>query len=258
MSSDQPKISSWRLTGECLKQTFTLYPQVVKSAWGWLIALHVIQVIASQMSSYSADNLRASGREDLGLIVAIAGIDMVFTLIWSAFWVLTLSLAAHQELAPQSALQRPKNLLETINQILVEQTRTLAAILWRAPLIVPAGIQWVRLTFVPFIVIFDPDYDGGRRDALKGSQDLSQSRFWLLNLYLLAAGALPWMAESVTQGEKEWLWENPVKVGLTSILTLLINIATGLFLFSLYRRLASMTAESGNEAPHADLQLERN
>lgn len=185
------------------------------------------------------------------MIASIAGIELVFTLVWSSFWVLVVSLAAQQILDPTNpvAQQKKRQLPNTINQILIEQTRVLAAILWRVPLIVPAGIQWVRLTFVPFVVIFDPAYDLGGKDALHQSRALSKQRFWLLNIYLLVGSIAPWMIESLVKGDSPWIWESPVAVLAGSLLTLLINVATGLFLFSLYRRLADGAVPLNPTAP---------
>jgi hypothetical protein len=109
----------------------------------------------------------------------------------------------------------------------------------------------VRLTFVPFVVIFDPAYDLGKEDALHQSRALSEKRFWLLNIYLLVGSITPWIVESFVKGDSPWIWDSPVMVLAGSLLTLLINVATGLFLFSLYRRLADGAVYPTPAAPAA-------
>ena len=91
--------------------------------------------------------MRASGREDIGIIAAIAGIDMIFNLVWSAFWVLVLSLAAAHLLAPAERDRIARALqpaFDSETKFLIEQTRVLASILWRVPLVIWPLIQWVR------------------------------------------------------------------------------------------------------------------
>jgi hypothetical protein len=247
------QLSSTQLTSASFKESLRLFAPVCRQIWFWLLLLNLVQLGSTQISTYALDQLRQSGREDLGMIASIAGIELVFTLVWSSFWVLVVSLAAQRILEPTNPIvnQKQRHLPSTINQILIEQTRVLAAILWRVPIVIPAGVQWVRLTLVPFVVIFDPQYDLGERDALSRSRELSLKHFWLLNLYLLVAAILPWIVDSATQGESQWIWENPVHVLVGSMLTLLINIATGLFLFSLYRRLAHGTVHPTPAAPAA-------
>jgi hypothetical protein len=114
------ELSSWKLTRVSLGETFRLYPHVVRKIWLWLLFLNGVQLAATQASSYALDALRISGREDLGMIASIAGIELVFTLVWSSFWVLVVSLAAQQILDPTNPVsqQKKRQLPSTINQIL--------------------------------------------------------------------------------------------------------------------------------------------
>ena len=258
-------IPSLNVLREAFKETSKLYPKVAMKIWGWLLFLHLLQLGATQVTTYAAEAMRASGREDIGIIAAIAGIDMIFNLVWSAFWVLVLSLAAAHLLAPEERdrLREPYNLPSTVNRILIEQTRVLGSILWRVPLVIWPVIQWVRLTLVPFIVIFDRCYEAGKVDAISRSKDLSHRHFWMLSSYLAVSAMLPWISDSLTQSDKLYFWQNPFLVLAGSVPTLLINIATGIFLFSIYRQLSIVgTPSLGSSseidgAKDADIQLDR-
>ena len=235
------KTSSWQLTKLAWREMSSLLVPVIKKTFGWLIALQAVQVIATQLSSDAMDSVRLSGREDLTGIALIAVSELVFTLVWSALWIVVIALAASR--IQQTLKPAPIRIASTLNQILIEQTRVLAAVIWRIPLIVPALNQWVRLILVPFIVLFDPDYEAGERDALNQSRALSYRRFWLLSLYLTVASASTWVVDSLINADGGGLWESPSLTGAAAVVNALVSVGSALFLYALYRNLAPTRPE---------------
>ena len=219
------------------RDALSLYLKVFRVAWYWLIPLHLIDAGSNQLFSVLTERLQAMGREDFLSLAGIAFVELIFTMIWSAAWILVLTVSAQfaSNSRPESSPSRP------FAQVLIEEIRVLASILWRLPLLLfPALFQYVRMAFVPFIVILDPAYARGEVDALKKSQRLSRGRFWLLALTILVSLALPWFLDELAQGENSSIWVEPLKGAASTTVTLFINVATGLFLFSLYRRVAEV------------------
>lgn len=246
------KISSTALLIQAARRTTNVYIRVFALGWSRLILLHLLQAGVSQFFGYATELLRQMGREDLMIIALLALSELAFTLLWSAAWVLAVSEIADSIVGGHSKVRSSRAFFLTFNQIVIEQVRALASILWRTPLLViPAVIQYVRLTFVPFVVMFDRAYDRGRVDALKQSQVLSRGHFTLLTIVIFAGLLLPWFAEESVRGDNgRWVWENPMGVSFGWTLTLFINALTSIFLFALFRGIYT-PAQENSPAPEA-------
>jgi hypothetical protein len=210
---------------------------VLRRNWIAIICLHLVQSAASQFIGYATDYLRVIGKEDLVYISSIALFEMTFTMLWSAVWIMLISQAAEAELEQRKRQSFGTSFMRYFNQIVIESVRSLASVIWHAPLLfVPALTQYVRLTFVPLIVIFDPDYERGTVDALNKSRRLSRGHFWLTATTVVLSIAIPWYVEQTIEGGNgEWIWQNPIGVSFAVALTLLINTFTSVFLFALFR-----------------------
>ena len=65
---------------------------------------------------------------------------------------------------------------------------------WGILLIIPGIIRFLQFSFVPYIVMLDPDYREGRKDALKESTLLVNRRFaWVLGIIFLFGIILPFL-----------------------------------------------------------------
>jgi hypothetical protein len=214
------------------RDTSALYLKVLRVAWYWLIPLHLIDAGSNQLFAVATDRMQAMGREDFFSLACMAVVELVFTIIWSAAWILVLTISAQFVIGQRQTLPHARPFM----QVLIEEIRVLGAILWRLPLlIVPALFQYVRLAFVPFIVILDPAYARGEVDALAASRRLSRGKFLLLGATVLISFTLPWILDELAQGDSGSIWSEPLKGVASTTLSLFINIASGLFLFSLYR-----------------------
>lgn len=256
-TSDLPS-SSWRLCGSAFRLARELYLPVLRSSWRPLLVLQAAQLLASQYFSYASDLIRQRGTEDLSLIAATASLELFFNLLWSALWLLTLAPRAHALVEKASFPPLQTSIIENLTQLVIEEIRVLAAVIRRIPLFVlPAPIEYVRLSLVPYVVIFDPAYRRGEADALETSRTLTRRRWILLGVALLLATILPWIASDMIQGDNTpWIWQNPVGVTLGSLVAFFINLAGGVFLYALYRLLSGTQAALGES--HADLRLEAN
>ena len=245
------KTSSVRVAAQALKRTGAIYLSVLKRAWFPLLVLHVVFAVASQFFSYALDFVHEQAREDLSLIALIAALELFFSLVWTSAWLLVLSITAAEALKGDDGKPAFGALfILNFNQLVVEQIRVLGSVVWRAPLlIVPAIVRYVRMVFVPFVVIFDPGYHRGEVDVLKRSHALSRGRFWLLAGVSLVSAVLPWLIENSLQGERgPWFWDNPLGVGLGTLLSLFINVATGLYIFAIFAEVSRLQNHGAPDA----------
>ncbi len=99
-----------------------------------------------------------------------------------------LGLAGRLTLISQALKPRPllPDRLE-FSLLLIESLRSLAATLWRVPLLIlPALWEFIRLTPVPYVVMFDKSYRRGEIDVLKASRAFfARHRLFVLGLLLL-------------------------------------------------------------------------
>lgn len=233
-------LSSLQIFKSSLRTTSSLLRGVVQSSWHVLILLYLLEFAASQFFSYGEDYLQSTGREELLFIASLAFFEFIFTMLWSAVWLLAIASQARTQMTQTQAPQLSTSYATSFNQILIEEVRSLAAILWRTPLfLIPAGVEYFRLALVPFVVILSPGYQQGRVDALVESRRLARGHFWLLAITVLASAGLPMLIEKEFRGSgSSWIWENPFGVGLGCFGSFVIDILATLFLFSLYHTLS--------------------
>jgi len=237
-----------------LKETVRSIARMPTMAWLLLLLLHLTDVGTHQYFTYASDFIRSRGREDLLLIATTAGLEVLFNLIWTAFWLITVVGAIGMTVEVEAGADVESNpvavALKTriarsachLNPLLIEQIRALASVFWRLPLfIVPAIVRYVRLSLVPFVVLCDPRYAQGNIDALKNSRGLSRGHFFLLALALSANAIAPEVVRRLTQGDQgELLWLNPWGVGLGAALTFPLNVVTTVFMCGLYRQFSPL------------------
>lgn len=222
-----------------LKETVRSIARVPTMTWLPLLVLHLADVGTHQYFTYASELIRSRGREDLLLIAATASLEVLFNLIWTALWLITVVDAIGT--APE-----PVRITRHLNPLLIEQIRALASVFWRLPLlIVPAIARYVRLSLVPFVVLCDPRYAQGGIDALENSRGLSRGHFFLLTLALSTNAIVPEVVRRLAQGDRsELFWLNPWGVGLGAALTFPLNIVTTVFMCGLYRQFSSLTPPS--------------
>lgn len=231
---------------------------VLREAWLALLIVHLLGFSASQYTGFALDFIRSRAREDLPLLFLLASLEFVISVMTSSLWLIVVAGTTDASLRLANAHSRPNGFprpshlrplaltFGNFNQVLIEQVRAFAAILWRVPfLILPALIEYVRLSFVPFVVLFDPDYRQGRIDALTRSRQTIRGHFLLVLTAVCLSLFAPVLAESALQGDREpWVWVNPVGALSAMLLTLFINLFTSIFLFAIYRRLSKMANQA--------------
>jgi hypothetical protein len=221
-----------------------LWP-ALHAVWPMLLTLHVLDLLFSQYSNWLQGMIMQKGDPSIALLVLLFLSTGAFQLLWSAAWLLCLAPVFRGWLT-----QPPGSLSQTLpaygrsvpfRLLVIEQMRVFAKVLlWLPLLVLPAFYQYIRLIFVPLVVVFDPQYQNGQADALQRSREITQRHLGLIVLVLLIAFGIPVLLESLAQGDSDFIWENPVHIGLVSIMMLFVNLASSIFLFSAYRSLSTV------------------
>lgn len=237
----------------CRESLRLIIPTLKKAALP-LISLHLASVLAYQYFDFAITTFMSRGREDLLFMSLIAGLQLLFSLLWSAAWVLVISsVASEQTSAEPSHPPLSRRFADHFNQLVIEQVRVLAGVIWRLPLLIlPAVLFYIRMLLVPYIVIFDPSYQKGRVDALAESRQLSRGHLFLFSALLFASYLLPSLSEDLVFGEgSRSVMNNPLSVAIAAIVTFFIQVWLGIFLFSVARRFIRIEALRPEEQPSA-------
>lgn len=230
--------------GEDLKalvvRTVQLFLPVLKISLPVFIGLQVARTMGDEYFTYAMDFVSKTGREDLTLLVTLVTFNMIFNLAWTTLWVMTVTEGAVAVSEGRPTKSLGQLLAAHWNQLLIEQIRALAAILFRLPLlIVPALVAYIRLAFVPLTVLLDPAYARGEVEALRESRNMAKGRFLLLTFWSLASLLIPYLFDSIFgDSQSQFAWENPLGALLSAGVGLSVNLASLLFLFALYRQIS--------------------
>lgn len=240
MSTQTPPAASGNILVHSARLAGKAFVPLLAQSGALLISLHLIQVLTSQFFTYATEYLRNTGREDILFIASIAFAEMVVTMLWSAAWLIAISGPTanlwREEFSLSNRLNYGAAFIQNFNQMIIEQVRSLAAVLWRVPLLlIPASNEYVRLSFVPLVVVFEPAYSEGKVDALQESRRLAKGHFWSLSLVVLMAVLIPWIAQSIAQNEgSELIWENPFGASAGWVVSFFINVFATVYLCAFY------------------------
>ena len=208
----------------------------LKTSYPWILAWAVLDLTVQESVGRALSRVQSHASEMLLWLAALAALQMVAELMLSAVWMF--GVVRNFQVGPASP-QAPR----TINQLLIENIRALAAILYRVPLFIfPALAEFVRLAFVSYTVIFDPEYWHGRVDALKRSRELTRGNFWVLGLALSFTGPgwtfIKWLIFSDDMN----LFENPLLTIFAECLGVAVNLLVSYWIYTIYQKALRMNA----------------
>lgn len=126
---------------------------------------------------------------------------------------------------------------------LAEYLRMTAQILlWGLLLLIPGFVRYCRLIFVPLIALFSREYRNDQVDALELSTQLSQGRFAMIALLLLATTGLQVAFEFLPH---VWTALHPAPIrSFFSLASFLIAVWTYSFLFVVFEKAIETTEAS--------------
>ncbi len=134
-----------------------------------------------------------------------------------------------------------------LNLLFIESLRALGKTFsWSFLFIFPGLYKWVCYTFVPFVVMFDPDYQSGRVDALESSTQKVRFSFWKISLILTGFSVVvPLLFLSLD--DYSVFWNTPLE-----------SLCLHIFKFGLTVLMASLLFRIWEKKNGTDVQLERN
>lgn len=125
-----------------------------------------------------------------------------------------------------------------IGPLASESLRAIAVtLLWTMALILPGIFKYIRYFFVPYVVIADPAYERGERDALKYSDQLVKGSTWILFLVIIVLFGLD-TTRSTTREALAPSADSPLSfliAALAAALFFVIAIYTNILLFRYYQ-----------------------
>ncbi len=201
------------------------------------MGLLVLQIIFDQSVERLTSNFR-SGKEQSVLSIFL----IFFFLLLSEFVVgniLLLFTASEIQKARNLGAGQPSALsAKTFEQILIEEIRAAGQILSGFLLFIFPGFnRLIHYFFVPFVVIFDEDYQIGKVDALKASLKVSLHHFWFLSTLLTLTSVIDWILGYLIKGDEDSIFKDPAHVGLAAAVALLLNLFFKLFYCFVYLNL---------------------
>ncbi len=168
----------------------TLFAQ--KTSGQRLVSFLILLLVYSAFGTVGRlleDGLNLLGLTGTSEATEFQGLAVValMTLLWTLFSASAQIVFLAKTMLSSTAFIQRHNSLLIINQLAIENVRSLSACILRIPLIlIPALIEWIRLMPVPYIVLLNSDYDRGQIDALTAAR-----RFFSSNKLMVVLLTLP-------------------------------------------------------------------
>ncbi|GIL17885.1 MAG: hypothetical protein BroJett040_16360 [Oligoflexia bacterium] len=161
-----------------------------------------------------------NSKNGVGPLIWVYGLISLFLSLLSPLITILLVLAAKQSLGVLQFLGR------NLNQLFIEEMRASGkALLWSIPLILPGVWKFIEFTFVPFVVIKDPDYALGKLDALRTSSLITRKYFFrLIGILFLFSVFFPLILTSFDEYKVPWnhLFLAPLIIFIEMCLSILL------------------------------------
>jgi hypothetical protein len=218
------------------RSAFQLYPRLL-GYWKLLVVVHITSYLASEALAWQQESVLQSGREDLPAIFAVFAGSMLVNILFATAWIIAVVRTAQAVLTQRDSTS---GFFTDLNRALIESVRSLARSLrWLPVFIIPGLIKFVRLTFVPFIVVDQAAYKEGSVDALNESERLTKKRFWFVLFALLISAVLPSVPGLLFHAENISLASRPIASITWSVFEFFTSLLATAFLYCLYRQLVS-------------------
>ena len=105
--------------------------------------------------------------------------------------------------------------------------------------VIPGLIFWVQLTFVPYVVMFDPEFKSGTVDALERSKLLVKGHFWRITGILILCLLLSMVPEFWLGAIKPL--DNPLLFAFLFLVGMVLDLYGDVVVFCVYENLVQKT-----------------
>lgn len=175
-----------------------------------------------------------SGEWEDPLFVGAATVTLI-SFVWTIFSTASLmTLLARRGFGSTSHL----SFFRTAELIIIETLRGIAASMLRLPLLIIPGIfEWIRLTPIPYIVLFDRGYQDGKKDALRAARIFfagHKARVLLL-LIPVAVIFIVELAGETSAKDAIPIWDAPLQHTGSIMVFSALRLAVDAFVLSKYK-----------------------
>lgn len=194
-----------------IKEAFALsnrsYVPLIKSSYGVLLPLWILSELLNQYFDFC---IKVAQRGGIDQIIAQLG-QLATSITVSFVLILLLPIRLHDWQNKRPYQEWAKIVSQHSWPLFVEGLRMTGHILmWAILFVVPGLYKQIRYIFVPFVVLFDPEYKNGKVDALSQSSELTKGVFWILTgifvasfsaelLFKMNSKIFPWLAHPIFQ-----------------------------------------------------------
>ncbi len=218
-----------------------IYPRLL-TYWKLLAFVHIASYLASEALAWQQEAVLQSGKEDLPAIFAVFAGSALVDIFFATAWIIVVARTAQAVLINREA---SAGLFSDLNSALIESTRSMARSLrWLPVFAVPGLVKFVRLTFVPFVVVDQAAYKEGSVDALNESERLTKNRFWKVVIALVISTVLPSVPALLFHAENISLASQPGLSITWSVFEFFTSLLATAFLYCLYRQLVSQPVQT--------------
>ncbi len=183
------------------QHSFELLPRVLKEVAPLLLPLSFLlwglEYYVSWLNKARFDNPMDSSMATI-LIVGLIGI--IFQSFVSVITLLYIARSTQRQMKNGHGDHPSVFLKKHFHQTFIESIRAFISIgIYSLFLIIPGIIRWVKLVFTCYIAAFDPEYQDGKKDALKESSRLVKGAGFALFLIMIAQVLLPYIFEEMAK-----------------------------------------------------------
>lgn len=214
-----------------LRRALRLWGPLLQRLWPWLAFAIGTKEIVTFYFRLVADPQQDSDR----ILVAIAlGCLQVGLAILTSVFVMV---AAQDEIHGRRT-DIWKSFKSHFKYLTIEGLRTILPILLRTLLlIIPGLIEYLRLSFVSYVVMLDPEYQAGKADALERSRELVKGHLLYVFLFLLLSAVIEYLGSSAL--DALMLSRQPVPYALSFVLAVIATAYSNILFFCIYEKLAN-------------------
>ena len=231
-------LSNWPLF-TAFRDAFKLWLPVVELRWWILVLIQFIDYLSKYIFYLSSQQFGWVSFENPISIITANLLQTIIHLFVINAWTLVVIATAEDIVCKRSPRDWEALVNKYFNQMIIENIRYLAAILWRFPLLVfPALWAYVKNCFFNVIVVADANYDKGKVDALKRSQKLTKGRFFMTALILILITVLPGFLEEQLQPDGPDLIKSPIWVFASQISFFIAQTFLLLYFYGVYLNLS--------------------
>ncbi len=229
---------SWPLFSG-IKDSFVMLAPVLERRWSILFLFLFIDYITKYTFYLGSVRFDLISYENPASLIFASLCQAVIHILVINAWILVTVSGAEDYICKRRFRDWEKLLIKYYNQMIIENIRYLAAIIWRVPfLLIPAFVAFIRLSFFNFVVASDINYTKDKLDALERSKKMTRGAFFITLVAVSVFALLPGLIETLLQPMGPDILESPIWVLSSLLASFIIQTLAILYSYSIYLNLS--------------------